>query len=51
MSPRLTRISQIVSIIGDAIATAAAVSEGHRPKAHNLRALGIDPKQFRKIRY
>jgi hypothetical protein len=51
MSRKQNRISQIVSIIGDAIATAAAVSEGHRPKARNLRGLGIDPKQFREIRY
>ncbi|MBX3581722.1 MAG: hypothetical protein KF810_07510 [Rhizobiaceae bacterium] len=51
MLRKRTRIGEIVSIIGDAIATAAAVSEGHQPKVHNLRGLGIDPKQFRKIRY
>jgi hypothetical protein len=51
MSRKQTRIGRIVSIIGDAIATAAAASQGHQPKARNLRGLGIDPKQFREIRY
>lgn len=42
--------SEVLGIIGDALATAAAVRSGHQPKARNLRGLGIDPEQFRKIR-
>jgi len=48
--PRI-RITEILSIIGDAIAAASAVEAGRQPKARNLRGLGIDPKQFRDIRY
>ena len=51
MSTTRTRIGDILTLIGDAIATAAAVGEGRQPKARNLRGLGIDPKQFREIRY
>jgi hypothetical protein len=50
MSTNRTRLGEIFTIIGDALATAAAVSNGHQPKARNLRGLGIDPEQFRKIR-
>jgi hypothetical protein len=50
MSTNRTRIGEILSVIGDAIATAAAVRNGRQPKARNLRGLGIDPEQFRKIR-
>ena len=50
MSTRRIRLGEILTIIGDAIATAAAVERGHQPKARNLRGLGIDPEQFRKIR-
>ncbi len=49
-SNKRTTLTQVLGIIGDAIVTAAAVSNGHQPKARNLRGLGIDPQQFRKIR-
>ena len=41
--------SQILTVIGDALASASAVQQGRRPKADNLRGLGIDPAEFRKI--
>lgn len=44
------RIREIITVFGDAVAAAAAVNGGHQPKANNLRGLGIDPEQFRKIR-
>jgi len=45
-----TTFSEVLGIIGDALATAAAVRNGYQPHARNLRGLGIDPEQFRKIR-
>jgi hypothetical protein len=42
-------VSEILTIIGDALASASAVQQGRRPKADNLRGLGIDPAEFRKI--
>ena len=42
--------AEVFGIIGDALATAAAVRNGRQPNARNLRGLGIDPEQFRKIR-
>lgn len=41
---------RIVTLLGDAIAAASAVSHGRQPQAANLRGLGIDPDQFRSIR-
>lgn len=49
-SNRRITFTEVLGIIGDAIVTAAAVSNGYQPKARNLRGLGIDPKQFRNIR-
>jgi hypothetical protein len=46
---RHSLVSEILTVIGDAVATAAAVQQGRQPKAKNLRGLGIDPAQFRKI--
>ncbi|MEW9806236.1 hypothetical protein [Mesorhizobium marinum] len=48
-TPR-SRLGGILTVFGDAIAAAAAVSEGRQPRAKNLRGLGIDPRQFRTIR-
>lgn len=45
-----TTFSEVLGVIGDALATAAAVRNGYQPHARNLRGLGIDPEQFRKIR-
>jgi len=51
MSTQTTRsfVSEILTVIGDALATASAVQQGRQPKAKNLRGLGIDPAQFRTI--
>ena len=42
-------VSEILTVIGDALATAAAVQQRRQPTAKNLRGLGIDPAEFRKI--
>ena len=42
-------VSEILTVIGDALASASAVQQGRQPRAKNLRGLGIDPAQFRKI--
>lgn len=46
---KTNRITRIVELFTDAIAAAAAVETGHQPRAKNLKGLGIDPEQFRKI--
>lgn len=43
-------IVEIISVMGDALAAAAAVRQGRQPRAHNLLGLGIDPEQFRRIK-
>lgn len=40
---------EIFSIMGDAIAAAAAVRAHRKPDAQTLRRLGIDPEQFGSI--
>lgn len=40
---------EIFSIVGDALATAAAVRNHRQPDPNRLRNLGIDPEQFRQI--
>jgi hypothetical protein len=42
-------VGEILTVIGNALASASAVQQGRRPKADNLRGLGIDPAEFRKI--
>jgi hypothetical protein len=44
------RIGDLVRAFGSAIAAAAAVERGHRPKNHDLVKLGIDPEHFDHIR-
>ena len=46
---RHSLVSEILTVIGDALASASAVQQGRQPKAKNLRGLGIDPAEFRKI--
>ena len=46
---RHSLVSEILTVIGDALASASAVQQGRQPKANNLRGLGIDPAEFRKI--
>jgi len=43
-------LAEFVNVFGNAVAAASAVSHGRQPKARDLRALGIDPAQFRSIR-
>ncbi|MBA3449151.1 MAG: hypothetical protein H0T56_16410 [Pseudaminobacter sp.] len=43
-------MGEFFTAFGSAIAAASAVSQGRQPDARNLRALGIDPVQFGKIR-
>ena len=40
---------EFFSLMGDAIAAAAAVRAHRRPDPHTLRRLGIDPEQFGTI--
>lgn len=46
---RTTTFGEVLGIIGDALATAAAVRQHRQPAPHHLRGLGIDPEQFRQI--
>ncbi len=46
---RHSLVSEILAVIGDAMASASAVQQRRQPTAKNLRGLGIDPAQFRKI--
>lgn len=46
---RRSTIAEIMSVMGDALAVAAAVRQGKQPAARNLRGLGIEPEQFRQI--
>jgi hypothetical protein len=48
-TPKRNAIFEAFSILGDAIATAAAVRNHRQPDANRLRNLGIDPEQFRQI--
>lgn len=50
MSPRNSRIKELMSVIGNAFAAAAAVNDGRQPRSRDLRGLGIDPTQFRSIK-
>ncbi|HWK69075.1 MAG TPA: hypothetical protein VNS34_29470 [Rhizobiaceae bacterium] len=51
MSKRQIRsaVVEIMSVMGDALAVAAAVRQGRQPRARNLLGLGIDPEQFGRI--
>jgi hypothetical protein len=44
------KIGEFFQVLGNAIAAASAVSHGRQPRARDLRGLGIDAEQFRKIR-
>lgn len=43
-------IGGMLDMIGSAIAVAAAEENGRAARASDLRRLGIDPVEFRKIR-
>jgi hypothetical protein len=44
-----TGFGEVFSLIGDAVAAAAAVRTHRQPDAQTLRRLGIDPDQFNQI--
>ncbi|MBZ9656654.1 hypothetical protein [Phyllobacterium lublinensis] len=44
-----SRIGQFFTMLGSAVAVASATRLGEQPAASDLRALGIDPVQFRTI--
>ena len=46
---RRSTVAEIMSVMGDALAVAAAVRQGQQHRDRNLRGLGIDPEQFRQI--
>jgi hypothetical protein len=48
---RFSGFGRFVDTLGSAIAVASAVESGRRPLARDLEALGIDPRQFTKIRH
>jgi hypothetical protein len=43
-------VRSMLSALAGAVASAAAVDRNSRPTDEDLRALGIDPAEFRKIR-
>lgn len=43
-------IAELISVFGNAVAASSAVSHGRQPNARDLRALGIEPAQFRTIK-
>jgi hypothetical protein len=51
MSPRsaLSAIGGFFDVFGSAVAASRAVEANRRPRASDLRMLGIDPKAFDKI--
>ena len=52
MKPRSTfsAISDFFVAFGSAVAVSSAVEGNRKPRAIDLRRLGIDPEQFRTIR-
>ncbi|WP_173934475.1 hypothetical protein [Chelativorans sp. Marseille-P2723] len=44
-------IGRLFDVMGSAIAVTGAVRERRQPRDEDLNRLGIDPVQFRKIRY
>lgn len=47
--PQHSRLGELFMLLGNAIAAASAVSHGRQPQAGNLRRLGIDVEEFRRI--
>jgi hypothetical protein len=43
-------LGHLLDVFGSAILVATAVESGHRPFDRDLGRLGIDPREFRKIR-
>ncbi len=45
----LSAIGGFFEVIGSAVAVSQAVENNRRPRASDLRTLGIDPARFREI--
>jgi hypothetical protein len=45
----LSRIGDLFATIGSAVAVAGAIENRSKPRASDLRRLGIDPKAFTSI--
>ena len=43
-------LGRVLDVLGSAVLVATAVESGHRPFDPDLVRLGIDPREFRKIR-
>jgi hypothetical protein len=43
-------LGRVLDVLGSAVLVATAVESGHRPFDRDLVRLGIDPREFRKIR-
>ncbi|MER8971081.1 MULTISPECIES: hypothetical protein [unclassified Mesorhizobium] len=43
-------IGDVFSVFGSAVAASRAVESGRKPRAHDLRNLGMEPAAFDKIR-
>lgn len=43
------RIGGFIDIFGSAVAVTGALQGGRQPKANDLKALGIEPAQFRSM--
>ncbi|MBL8580826.1 MAG: hypothetical protein JNL61_01195 [Rhizobiaceae bacterium] len=46
----LAALAEFFGIVGSAVAASAAVRVHARPKASDLRRLGVDPAAFERIR-
>jgi len=45
----LDRVGGFIEFVGSAAAVSGAVQVGRQPRARDLKALGIEPAQFRSI--
>jgi hypothetical protein len=49
-SKPLTALGGFLDVINSVIAVASASSDGRKPRSRDLRAIGIDPAQFKEIK-
>jgi len=50
MSNRRSFFNEVFGSLSSAVSVAAAIEGRRKPRAHDLRRLGIDPDQFNGIR-
>ncbi|MBX3577214.1 MAG: hypothetical protein KF723_08390 [Rhizobiaceae bacterium] len=46
----LVALGGFLELINSVMAVASATSDGRNPRSRDLRAIGIDPAQFRQIK-